>query len=485
MKRWALLLPLLLPLLLLGVVAVPTDDPYQAQLSARQPNILLILTDDMRADDLRFVPKARTLIGNEGRRFGRAYVTTSLCCPSRVTILTGRYVHSHGVQTNTAPNGGFEKFRSLGGDHSTIATRLDSVGYRTALIGKYLNGYRDVSHVPPGWDEWFATAGPVAGRRISDNGALFEREESVYHDDLLSDRAAAFVRSSREPFFLYLSVSAPHRSRPLAPPRYKARFSDLRVPRQLPYGEGDVSDKPAWVSNKDGLDTDEKRRMDAHYRNRARSLLAVDETVERLVEVLKEQGELDNTYIVFTSDNGYHMGEHRLRPGKTSAYEEDIRVPLLVRGPGVKAGTEDRFALNTDLAPTFADWAGVEMEGADGRSLAPLFSGERAPWRSAFLVEKLGNGDKYTYRGVRTETYLHVRYANGDRELYNVTRDPRQLESVHHEAAPSVMKKLGERLGALSKCAGAGCRRAEDGWSPRNHEPRDEGPDRTRDPVAH
>jgi N-acetylglucosamine-6-sulfatase len=453
-KRRALFLLLLLS----GLVITPPASLQEARsvVSGQKPNILFILADDMRADDLKFMPETTRLLGEHGTTFERAYVTTSLCCPSRATILTGRYAHNHGVLSNVPPYGGFQRFRDLGRESSTIATRLDSVGYRTALMGKYLNGYKHHGHVPVGWDEWFARTG---GASFSDNGQPFTRE-GVYNDDLLADRADGFVRSSTEPFFLYLSIAAPHQPANY-PKRYAEAYPDAAVPQTPSYNESDVSDKPAWVSDEDPLSAVEKKRLDDMYRDRVRSLLPADEAVERLVNTLKEQGELDDTYVVFTSDNGFHMGGHRLDPGKTTAYEEDIHVPLLIRGPGVDVGKERRLALNTDLAPTFARWGGFAMEKTDGRSLAPLLSGNPAQWRSAFLVENLSSEGSHTYGAVRTETRLYVEYSGGERELYNTARDPLQLKSLYDSVDPAIIKKLEDRLNDLRNCTRSGCRAAE------------------------
>jgi N-acetylglucosamine-6-sulfatase len=452
---------LALALLAVALLAVAPEEATRPSAAVERPNILFVVADDMRADDLRFTPRVKALLGEDGRTFGRAYVTTSSCCPSRSTMLTGRYAHNHKVFSNVPPLGGFGRFRRLGRESSTVAVALDDAGYRTALIGKYLNGYRDVSHVPPGWDEWFANAGTVDEGRISDNGEPFERNEKTHHDDLLSRRAEDFVRGSRRPFFLYLSTNAPHGTSPDFAPRHAERFQDLTMPRTQPYDEADVSDKPAWVAGKGRLKAREEAGLQGGYRDRARSLLAVDEAVGRLVEILRGQGELQNTYLVFTSDNGYHMGEHRLRPGKTSAYEEDIRVPLIVKGPGVKAGREGRISLNTDLASTFAAWAGARMDDTDGRPLTPLLSGEPAPWRSGFLVEKIGSGSKYAYRALRTRAHLYVEYENGDRELYNMARNPNQTRNTHQEADAGLLAEFRDRLDALEDCAGRGCRKAE------------------------
>jgi arylsulfatase A-like enzyme len=233
----------------------------------------------MRKDDLRFVPETRRLVGNRGMEFENAFVTFAMCCPSRASILTGLYPHNHRVFTNEAPEGGEPGFRHL--DNSTLATWMDDAGYRTALIGKYFNDYAK-TYQPPGWDVWHPTS------------------ES---DTLRAQSAVHFIRASAQdtaPFFAYVALQTPHP--PAKPPaRYADRYPNLHVPRTRDYNEKNVSDKPYWISTAPRVSPKEKDAADKLYANRARSLLEVDDVMERLYTALQESGQLDNTYIIFTS----------------------------------------------------------------------------------------------------------------------------------------------------------------------------------------
>jgi arylsulfatase A-like enzyme len=458
-----------------------------------KPNILFVITDDMRASDLQYMPKTKNLLAGGGVNFTNAFVTRSLCCPSRATIFRGQYSHNHKIWGSRPPLGGFEKFRDLGHERSTIATWLNNAGYDTILIGKYLNGYDDTTYVPPGWDHWHGDLGEYrdsGAYQINENGRVATYDRSRIHDtDLFADKATHFIRdtASGAPFFMYLSTNAPHTPAYVAD-RHKGMFSNEPLPKPPSYNEADVSDKPAWVRNKPRLTSDSvgylnllyRQRLTSDYvgylnslyRQRLGALQSVDDMVGRLVSALRDTGELSNTYIVFTSDNGYYLGEHRLE-AKAAAYEEAIRVPLLVRGPGVPQGvTRFQMALNNDLAPTFASWADVMPPAfVEGRSLSPLLStSPPASWRTAFLVEHRSSANEgfYTvdtpdYDAVRTSRYLYVEYKTGERELYNLSTDPYELTSLHASAPPTLLSDLKARLDALKRCPGAECKTAEDG----------------------
>jgi len=386
------------------------------------------------------------------------------------------------------PSGGFEKFYEMGHEDSTIATWLQAGGYRTALVGKYLNNYGadDPRHVPVGWNEWYALAGkdiPYYNYRLNENGEkpssrnLYYDKVEDYQTDVLASKAESYVQRAAgydKPFFLYLAPKAPHT--PLTPaPRHQEEFAELRAPRPPSFAEDDVRDKPSWA-RRHQLTPEEIAKIDDAYRNRLRMLLAVDEMISRLVEVLKDAGKPENTYIVFSSDNGYHLGEHQLPPNKRTAYEEDLRVPLIVRGPGVPAGqTLDQFALNIDLAPTFAELAGAPVPASvDGRALVPLLTGEMpATWRSTFLLEGWNDVEEDSaeaadqlkgmpdYKAMRTAKYKYVEYDSGEKELYDLEADPYELDSIHDSADSSLTQDLKTKLDALRSCAGDACREAE------------------------
>jgi N-acetylglucosamine-6-sulfatase len=355
-----------------------------------------------------------------------------------------------------------------------LATWLDDAGYETALFGKYLNGYGNIgrNHVPAGWDEWYGTVGT---KTLNQNGQLVTYEADTYLDDALSGLAQDFVRRQERkdaPFFMYLSTHAPHA--PAEPSlRHEYPYEGLQVPRTPSFYEAEVSDKPGWVRNL-SLDTTDKKRLDEHYRDRLRTMAAVGEMTGGLLRTLEHTGKLENTYVVLTSDNGYHMGQNRLGLGKQTAYEEDIRVPLMIRGPGVPAGvSREKMVLNNDFAPTFADLAGLRPPASvDGRSFASLLDksqgNDPASWRMAFEIrhwEDKRDGptnERVTpvppYQAVRTQRYLYVEYEAGERELYDLRKDPYELHNMHDSADPDLIS----RLDALRDCAGEGCRTAKD-----------------------
>jgi arylsulfatase A-like enzyme len=427
---------------ILAVLAIATSlggvrgpSTASAEASSR-PNIVLILTDDQRWDSLWAMPAVQGNLVDRGVTFTNGFVVNSLCCPSRASILTGEYSHSTGVYRNgPPPHGGFSAFH----DSSTLATWLQGAGYRTALVGKYLNGYKrftDGSYVPPGWDRWVALnfdgGGIYYNYELSIDGRLrsFGDQPADYSTDVLADYAVSFIRHTTSgPFFLYLAPSAPHG--PAIPaPRDAGTFSGLAPWRPPNYNETDVSDKPAWVQARPSLTAGRKGHIDAFRQRQYESLQAVDDAVAAIVRELRRSGRLRDTMIVFTSDNGLLWGEHRLT-GKQAPYEESIRVPVVIRyDPLIAASRRDRHhALNIDFAPTFAKLAGVSAPGAEGRSLLPLLSGHATTWRKSFLVEHLGS-KMPTFCQVRAHRYAYVQYRTGEEELYDLNIDPYELDNV-------------------------------------------------------
>jgi arylsulfatase A-like enzyme len=379
-----------LALMLAGCRAESPGKPDTATPGASEPpNIVFILTDDMTVRDLRYMPKTKKLLGAEGTTFENAFVTYSICCPSRSTFLRGQYAHNHRILGNWEPFGGAQKFRRLSLDESTVATWLDSAGYETFLAGKYMNDYKG-TYVPLGWDEWYARSGGFSNNEYNENGRMV-REDGYIDADLIGYWSLRFLQKPHNnPFFMYLSTHAPHSPHEVAP-RHEKAYPKARAPRTPSFNERDVSDKPGWVQGKARslLSPQQVREIDASYREKIRALQAVDEMVADVYAALESTGELENTYIFFTSDNGYKEGQHRLQ-GKWTAYEEDIRVPLLVRRSGVPANRSlPHMVLNNDLAPTFAEIGGTEpAHTVDGRSMSPLL--EPGPlaeddWRDRFL----------------------------------------------------------------------------------------------------
>jgi arylsulfatase A-like enzyme len=491
-----------------------------SQKTDQRPNILFILTDDLDTAEVAYMPKLKSLVSDRGISFENFFVNVSLCCPSRVSILRGQYSHNTQVLTNEGLNGGFETAYRLGVEKSTIATWLHAAGYRTALFGKYLNGYpksASKTYIPPGWDEW---ASAIEGNpyreynyTLNENGQLvsYGNDPEDYGTDVYTRKAVDFIdRTAKEgkPFFIYLSLYVPHE--PATPaPRHANLFPGVKAPRTPSFNEEDVSDKPQYLRQKKSLRQQDIARLDELYRKRLQSLQAVDEALVSLVNALNKTKQVDNTYIIFTSDNGFHLGQHRLLLGKQTAYEEAIRIPFIVRGPGIRGGqTRPHLTGNVDLAPTFAELARTRAaDFVDGRSLTPLFKSEPpsiSTWRQAYLLEhwqsknrghvrtkpperprptqpdRRGSREKAIevsqsrrrnrraprtqipeYQGIRTRDYTYVEYKTGEKELYDLRGDRYQLNNLAKKANPKLLEQLAHRLHELRKCTKASCRSAE------------------------
>ena len=461
-----------------------------------RPNILLILLDDLDVElgSIEYMPILQELLVRQGLTFEDFYVSSSVCCPSRATILRGQYTHNHGVLSNNPPFGGFQKFYFQENESSTLATWLQAAGYETVLLGKYLNGYplrEDRNYVPVGWTEWYSPAKgkPYVGFNytLNQNGVQVDYRDtgegpSLYITDVLSEKAGDFIQRSAEgdaPFFIFLSLYAPHQ--PAAPAtRHEGLYLDLAAPRTPSFNEQDISDKPGVLRFNTPLTEEQIADLDALYRRRIQTLQAADEAIAHLIGTLEAAGELDNTYIIFTSDNGFHLGQHRLNAGKGSLYEEDIHVPFVIRGPGIPPGEslQGYLAGNVDLAPTIAELAGViPPDYMDGRSLVGLFGNQPpAPedWRSAFFVEVYGHegGEEGEVEqilpslnrevGLRTLDYLYAEHAEGSVELYDMKNDPYQLQNIAGTADPALLDELSELLHSLQECSGSICRTLEE-----------------------
>jgi N-acetylglucosamine-6-sulfatase len=414
--------------------------------AARLPNIILIVTDDQRWDTVSYMPTVQSKLVARGITFANGFVTNPLCCPSRASILTGSYSHRTRVYRNRDLLGGFASFR----DESTLATWLDAAGYATALIGKYLNGYPG-SYVPPGWDRWVALRPSGYYRygfdRDGEDFPLTDR--ATYSTDFLAQEAVSFISTARGPFFLYFAPYGPH---PPAIPaaRHSSAFADLPPWRPPSYNERDVADKPPWVRAVPRWDAARRQSVDTFRRNQLQSLLAVDEAVASILQALAARGGLANTLIVFVSDNGFLWGEHR-QWAKWFPYEESARVPFVVRYDALisSARTETRAALGIDLAPTFAEVAGVAAPGSEGRSLLSILAGNDVVWRPSFLVETL-NGYPPTYCALRSRRYSFINYRTGMRELYDMAVDPYQLRNIAATATGrTIVKRLVQPLARL------------------------------------
>jgi len=473
-----------------------------------RPNFVLILTDDLDATTTPYwkvLPKTKRLLADRGLTFTNAFGPTPICCPARTTILTGKYAHNTGVITNGGDHGGYATFNRNGNEQHTVALQLQRAGYRTALIGKYLNGYADdPTHVPPGWTEWYGAPSNTFYNgydyTLNENGTLvkYGHAPADYSTDVVGRKALAFIDHSAaagSPFFLYLASTAPHL--PLGPPpRYKNnRWAHASVPKTPNYMEPDLSDKPQWLRDSGAKRLQQKGWTERDFRNRMGSLLAVDDMVAALIKRLETKGLLSNTYLVFASDNGYNNGSHRLIH-KMAPYEESLRVPLVITGPKIRHGTTNAFALHTDFTPTWLELAGLPIpDDVDGASLVPILRNKTpASWRTDFVAQYFSGGagdgigaeltpDVYydtavikagqeipTYEALRTSRYLYVDWhefpAGGaitESELYDLREDPFQLQNLLADPATAtanaaLVARLRTRLTALLACKGATCR---------------------------
>jgi N-acetylglucosamine-6-sulfatase len=463
-----------------------------------RPNVLVIETDDQTQASMSVMPQTRQLIGGHGVTFPNNFVNFSLCCPSRATFLTGQYAHNDGVRGNQAPLGGFDRLNSS----NTLPVWLQGAGYYTGLIGKYLNGYeahRDDPGgplIPPGWTEWHGSTHTYdyygyelnEGGALNTYGSLSDNPDSppdpgLYSTDVYTAKAVDFINRrapSNQPFFLWLTYLAPHSGgpNPAAPdtshcagtakpaPRDLHAFDSEPLPQPPSFNEADVSDKPPSIQARNLNDNDPGGEganniddITRFYRCRLASLLAEDAGVQQIMGALGASGELDNTLVIFTSDNGFMHGEHRVKSGKIVPYEESIRVPLLIRGPGFRGGKSVRdLTINADLAPTILETTGAQPGlTVDGRALQGF--AER-PGRERGRELSIQSG---SYTGVRTKRYIYVEYTSGQntgfQELYDLQADPYELDNVASSPAyAAVRSALAARLAKVRGCAGDGCR---------------------------
>ena len=468
----------------MSVLAAPGSDAgAQAERGgSERPNFLVVMTDDQRADDVQVMREVKRRIASRGTTFRNAFATFPLCCPSRATYLTGQYAHNHNVRHNVPPEGGVTAFVD---DDETTVVALREAGYRTGWIGKYLNGYskywNDTGYVPPGYDVWRPL---ISGFTAYDwkqliDGEKFEwgRTMRDYNTDVYGRQAKQFIRASADeaaPFFLTVAPNAPHREagggkdarhNPRPARRHKDQLEGYPFAKTKAFNELDVSDKPSFVRETPRLTRHFVRRTEKQRLARLESLLAVDDIVNSVIRTLKKSGELSNTIVIFTSDNGFQLAEHRLG-SKNRIYEESIRVPLVMRGPGVPAGNTVRSpAANLDVAATIYDLAGVDpLVPQDGISLFELIEDPDAFEERELLIETTLS------RALRTPGFLYAEHDSDSEtpgvadelELYDLANDPHQLESIHDDfgpGTPTVQERaaMAARLEQLSSCAGANC----------------------------
>jgi N-acetylglucosamine-6-sulfatase len=444
----------------------------------------VVLLDDADVEITESMPRLRSLLIEKGVRFTSHVANTPLCGPARAVLLAGQYAHNTKVYYNNGSEGGYTPWLALGHDEKNLGPWLQGLGYRTGLFGKYMNDFplgRPEAHVPKGWDDFRGVMSDREARNnrftLNENGVLtpYDAAKGGYQTDLLSLRLQSFLRAAEakddQPFFAFLALSSPHV--PVEPAeRHKSAFAGERAPRKPSFDEADLNDKPARLREQASpISPAVSREIDATYRGMRQSMLAVEDAMEALLMTLQETGELSNTYIFLTSDNGWHRGEHRIPAEKYTPYEESIRVPLIVTGPGVPAGRSiNRVAGLVDLAPTLLELAGAPADAigaSDGRSLVPLLLSAdplKVPWRESILIEHFGGGAPFrvrSYTGIRSEKDVYIEYASGEREYYDLARDPYQLENSVAGLPPATLAKLSTRVAALKACANTACRAAE------------------------
>lgn len=460
------------------------DSPYR-------PNVVLIVTDDQAASTLEHMPFVERDLVRQGVTFENFILNDPICCPSRVTILLGQHRHNHQLEVGV-PGGCAHRFLEDQEEGRTIGALIQGAGYQTGIVGKYLNSYKkyleqrlgkEGNPLLTGWDDYHVLVGFTRYYDFfsDENGELVRHDQKplTYQTDYLSQRAQAFIRSaapSGKPFFLYVAPEAPHN--PTDPAvRHRRAFKGVRAPRVPSFNQADVSTQPS-LKHARRLDRKDLTSLDIRYRRHLQALQAVDELVRDLVATLEAAGVADQTFILFTSDNGHHFGEHRIAEGKATPFEESIRVPLIVRGPGVpRDRVLPQLISNVDIHPTLLDLLQLETDPrVDGRSLLPLLrdSADAPPWRTAVVIESVSDNRNQgvpPFHGIRTDRYKLIRYGDDAQELYDLASDPYETTNVIDSVAPSLSATLEQRLDELIHCSGASCRAIDGAPVPAGAEP--------------
>ncbi len=439
-----------------------------------QPNFIVLMSDDQTNGEMSVMKQTNAEIVRRGVTFDRFITSYPLCCPSRTTFLTGEYSHNHGVIGNGTPFGGYPTLDKA----NTLASWLQGAGYHTIQIGKFLNHYPDRSNkteVPPGWDEWYACLDSSENHyydyTLNENGVLthYGKSPAEYKTDVYGNKAVDAIRQraalgpAGEPFFMFAAFTAPHL--PAVPAkRDQRKFRRHGLPKSGSFNEADVSDKPRFIRKLPRFSSGTIAKIKGNYRRRLETLLSVDRAVGRIMAELRANGMLGNTYVVYLSDNGFFFGQHRLAKGKYLPYEPSVRTPTVIRGPGIPAGAHSNALVgNVDLAPTLIGLSGATpTKPVDGRSLLPYAENPRRSSNRPILLEANTKDDPslgIPYTGIRTDRYKYVRYRDGEQELYDLKRDPREMSSKHNDPSYRRTKRaLAARLAALQACAGADCR---------------------------
>ena len=441
------------------------------------PNVVVIVTDDQAFSTLPHMKHVEKHLIRQGLRLDNFILNDPICCPSRVTILLGQYRHNHLHETGWP--GCASLFFIRGNHERAIGHLMHEAGYRTGMMGKYLNRYgvyymgpprKAGQHLMAGWDDYHVLTGNTkyVDFRMDDNGVVVHRPTG-HQTDILAELAVRFIEDSSaaaKPFFLYITPQAPH-SPVVAAKRHRGNYASEIAPRVPSFNRVDRRTQPS-LSSTTPLSKKAISGLDISYRETLRSLQSVDELVRDVVLALESEGLVENTYIFFTSDNGRHFGEHRIRRGKGTPFEESIRFPLIVRGPGVPRDVSlPHLVSNVDLHPTLLDLVGEQPgERVDGRSLLPLITaGDHAPpWRHALVIEsdhENRNQGVPRFRGIRTLRYKLIEYKTGDTELYDLEVDPYETKSVLDRADPALVAALRAHLDALAHCVGRDCQAVE------------------------
>ena len=431
---------LLLVLGAAGAAGTAAAAPTRSHVVDQRLNVVLILSDDERSDGTPVMENVEKLLVDHGVNFTNAHVTTSMCGPSRASILTGQYAHHTGVLDNF----GVHAYPAFKEEAADLPVWMHRAGYQTALVGKYINGYTGAAghhKIPPGWDDWQVLDSiPMEAYynySVNDNGRLehYGSKPSDYSTNVLADKAAQFIKQARHPFFLYFAPVAPHL--PAIPDKKDQGKLENIAPIHSPaFNQKNIGKEPWRFWHKDMLSAAAQLYINHVRIRQEESLLSLDRSVKTVVQALKARHELNRTVILYTSDNGFLWGEHRLG-GKVWPYQESTHVPLIVRAPWTTTpARNNQPVLNVDLAPTISELAGIKPGlPEDGRSIVPFLHGEQVPWRHAWLEEYLGkdmlrSGGPPPYTAVQTRRQLYVEYQNGWRELYNLKKDPWELNNL-------------------------------------------------------
>lgn len=536
LARSAVLLLLFSLLLAVVIHRVGTASPARAA-DLLRPNVVVIQTDDQSLETLRAtwrdyfgrarrtMPKTLDLLGAQGVEFTNYYVSNPVCSPSRATLLSGQYSHTSGLRRNTGPVGGWNGWQNLPIRDENLAVALQRAGYRTAHIGKFTNNYHAAemgtvdTTVPAGWDHWYVpsygtrlyyygtqlnvngvASGPIGSSGYDMTGNATDPPgctaatllqptpglECNHSTDLFSRNAVEQIEAAGDrPFYIQVDYNTPHgdhRSPAGAEPLSRHYDTGLktRMPRPAGFNEAAIGDKPSFIRRIPRMKAAEIRSIEARWQKNLEALRGVDDGVGAIVEALRRQGKLSSTYIFFTSDNGLFHGEHRLGSAKFLHYEPSSRVPMLIRGPGIRPGTRSgELVANVDLAPTILGLAGAGLAyRPDGRSLKPFWKAPRKRTRRAIVLESYagpadvisdGEGAEAgtsapapprNFTGLRAGRYKYIEYTNGERELYDLRSDPAELQNrIRNSAWRRIANRLARELRMRRNCSGAACRK--------------------------